>query len=142
MELLLGARVGKFPVAPRPDHDISAAAGHRMTLAVRHLRAIGCQADGIISDEDDLVEAVRSETRSHDYARVVLAMGRPRGSALARGLHLDPVRRLRGSWGRAWSSSRSARRLRTRASRCDPATAARSPDPETGAVNRDFCGRF
>ena len=58
MELLLGARVGKFPVAPRPDHDISAAAEHRMNLAVRHLRAIGCQADGIISDEDDLVKAV------------------------------------------------------------------------------------
>jgi len=24
MELVLGARVGKFPVAPRPDHDIIA----------------------------------------------------------------------------------------------------------------------
>jgi hypothetical protein len=99
MELLLGARVGKFPVAPRPDHDISAAAGHRMTLAVRHLRAVGCRADGLVSDEDDLVKAVRAETRSHDYASVVLAMGRPRGSALGRGLHLDPVHRLRRQLG-------------------------------------------
>ena len=35
MELLLGARVGKFPVAPKPDHDINAAAEHRMNLAIR-----------------------------------------------------------------------------------------------------------
>ena len=94
MELLLGARVGKFPVAPRPNHDISAAAEHRMNLAVRHLRAIGCQADGIISDEDDLVKAVSAETSAHDYANVVLAIGRPRGSQLARAMHLDPVHRL------------------------------------------------
>jgi hypothetical protein len=40
MELILGARSGKFPVAPRPDHDISAAAEHRMNLAVRHLKMI------------------------------------------------------------------------------------------------------
>src|SRR5260221_14391409 len=65
MELVLGARVGKFPVAPRPDHDISAAAEHRMNLAVRHLKTIGCQASGLISDED-LLNAVRSETRRPD----------------------------------------------------------------------------
>lgn len=99
LELLLGARVGKFPVAPRPDHDIGADAEHRMKLAVRHLKAIGCQASGIISDEDDLVQAVRSETRGHDYAGVVLATGRPRGSWLARGLHLDPVNQLRRRLG-------------------------------------------
>jgi hypothetical protein len=52
MELLLGAQVGKFPVAPQPDHDVSAAAEHRMNLAVRHLKAIGCQASGVISDEE------------------------------------------------------------------------------------------
>lgn len=95
LELLLGAGVGKFPVAPRPNHDIGAAAEHRMNVAVRHLKAIGCQASGIISDEGDLVKAVRSETRSHDYAAVILATGRPRGSWLARGLHLDPVHQLR-----------------------------------------------
>lgn len=99
-ELLLGAQVGKFPVAPRPDHDISAAAEHRMNLAVRHLRVIGCQASGIISDEDDLVKAVRSETRSKDYTAVVLATGRQRGSWLARGLHLDPVHQLRWRLGK------------------------------------------
>src|SRR5260370_35075331 len=51
-ELLLGtsSSVTKFPVAPRPDHDIGAAAEHRMNLAVRHLRMIGCQASGIITD--------------------------------------------------------------------------------------------
>ena len=99
MELLLGARVGKFPVAPRPDHDISAAAEHRMALAIRHLRAVGCRADGLISDEDDLVKVVRSETRGHDYASVVLGIGRSRGSALGRRLHLDPVHRLRRQLG-------------------------------------------
>ncbi|HJY74547.1 MAG TPA: hypothetical protein VJ347_22455, partial [Streptosporangiaceae bacterium] len=48
MELVLGARSGKFPVAPQPDHDISAAAEHRMDLAVRHLKTIGCEASGLL----------------------------------------------------------------------------------------------
>ena len=99
LELLLGARVGKFPVAPRPDHDIAAAAEHRMNVAVRNLTIIGCQASGIISDEDNLVKAVRSETRGHDYVAVVLATGRRRGSRLARALHLDPVHQLRWRLG-------------------------------------------
>lgn len=100
MELLLGARAGKFPVAPRPSHDISAAADHQMNLAVQHLKAIGCRADGIISDEDDLVKAVQFETRGHDYANVVLATGRHRGSPLTRTLRLDPVHRLRRRLGK------------------------------------------
>src|SRR5258708_40343930 len=58
MELLLGAPVRKFPLAPRPDHDIGTAAEHRMNLAVRHLKPIGCQASGLLSDEHDLVKAV------------------------------------------------------------------------------------
>src|SRR6266567_44972 len=74
MELVLGARVGKFPVAPKPDHNISAAAEHRMNLAVRHLKTIGCQASGVVSD-GDLVKAVRSETAVHDYDEVILATG-------------------------------------------------------------------
>ncbi|SRR5712691_12662251 len=94
MELLLGARVGKFPVAPRPGHDARAAAGHRMNLAVRHLKTIGCQANGLISDED-LVKAVRAETRGHDYDEVILATGQQRGSRLARAVGRDPVHRLR-----------------------------------------------
>src|SRR5580692_6806381 len=73
-ELLLGARSGKFPVAPQPDHDVSAAAEHRMNLAVRHVKTIGCQASGLISDAD-LVKAVRSETRGHDYDGVILSTG-------------------------------------------------------------------
>jgi hypothetical protein len=100
MELLLGARAGKFPVAPPPDHDISAAAEHRMNLALRHLKAIGCQASGLLSDEGDVVKAVRSETQRHDYDEVILATGRPDGSSLARALHLDPVHQLRRHLGR------------------------------------------
>jgi hypothetical protein len=98
MELLLGAQVGKFPVAPRPNHDIGAAAEHRMNLAVRHLKVIGCQASGLISDED-LVKAVRSETRAHDYDEVILATGRQYGSRLAGVLGRDPVHQLRRQWG-------------------------------------------
>ena len=99
LELLLGARVGKFPVAPKPDHDLGAAAEHRMNLAVRHLTTIGCRASGLISDED-LLRAVRSETRGHGYDEVILATGQDPTSGLARALHLDPVHRLRRRWGR------------------------------------------
>src|SRR6266702_1647981 len=68
LELLLGtsSNITKFPVAPQPDHDILAAAEHRMNLAVRHLRLIGCQATG----------------RQH-------------GTWLARAFRRDPARRLR-----------------------------------------------
>jgi hypothetical protein len=97
-ELLLGAQVGKFPVAPKADHDISAAAEHRMNLAVRHLQTIGCQASGVISDQD-LVKAVRSETASHDYDEVILATGRQDGSRVARIMGRDPVQQLRRKWG-------------------------------------------
>jgi hypothetical protein len=97
-ELVLGAQVGKFPVAPKPRHDISAAAEHRMSLAVSHLRTIGCQASGIISDED-LVKAVRSEARGRDYDEVILATGRHRGSWLSRVLGRDPVHQLRRRLG-------------------------------------------
>jgi hypothetical protein len=97
-ELLLGAQMGKFPVAPRPDHDISAAAEHRMNLAVSQLSTLGCKASGLISDED-LVNAVRSETRSHNYDRVILATGRHEESWLARTRGRDPVHRLRRQWG-------------------------------------------
>lgn len=99
MELLLGARVGKFPVAPAADHDIAAAAEHRMNLAVRHLTTIGCQASGIISDANDLVKAVRAETRAHSYDEVILATGRQQPSWLARLLHRDPVHQLQRQWG-------------------------------------------
>ena len=98
MELLLGAKAGKFPVAPRPDHDVNAAAEHRMNLAVRHLTTIGCRASGLISDEE-LMKAVRAETRAHDYDEVILATGRERGTRRARALRLDPVHRLRRRWG-------------------------------------------
>jgi hypothetical protein len=97
MELVLGAQVGKFPVAPKPDHDISAAAEHRMKLAVRYLKTIGCQASGLISDQD-LVKAVRSETAIHDFDEVILATGRQEGSGLARLTGRDPVQRLRRKW--------------------------------------------
>ena len=104
LELLLGAAQGthvpqKFPRAPRPDHDINAAAEHRMNRAVRHLRTIGYQASGFISDEE-LVKAVRAETRRHDYDEVLLATGRQGGTRLVRGLRLAPIHQLRRRWGR------------------------------------------
>ena len=100
LELLLGtsSNITKFPVAPQPDHDIGAAAEHRMNLALRHLRVIGCQASGLISD-DDLVTAVRTETRVHHYDQVILAVGRQPGAWLARALRRDPAHRLRPRLG-------------------------------------------
>jgi hypothetical protein len=98
IELILGARSGKFPVAPQPDHDIGAAAEHRMNLALRHLRTIGCRASGLISDQV-LVKAVRSETASHDYDEVILAIGRQGSPWLARIMGRDPVQQLRRKWG-------------------------------------------
>jgi hypothetical protein len=104
LELVLGAATAhgqsapaKFPGAPQPGHNISAAE-HRMTLAVRHLKAIGCQASGLISDHE-LVKAVRAETRAHDYDKVILATGCDGGTRVARGLHLDPIHQLRRHLG-------------------------------------------
>ena len=99
-ELLLGtsSSITKFPVAPQPDHDIATAAERRMNLAVRYLRLIGCQASGFISD-DDLVTAVRTETRARQYDQVILATGRQPGSWLARALQRDPAQRLRSRLG-------------------------------------------
>jgi hypothetical protein len=100
LELLLGSssNITKFPVAPQPDHDIGAAAGHRMNLAVCHLRLIGCRASGFISD-DDLVTAVRAESRGHHYDQVILATGRQPGTWLARAFRRDPAHRLRSRLG-------------------------------------------
>ena len=104
LELALGAAISlnipapvKYPVAPRAGHDINAAAEHRMNLAVRHLKALGYRASGLISDEE-LVKAVRAETRAHDYDEVILATGRQGGSWLARTLRADPVHQLRRRW--------------------------------------------
>ena len=106
LELLLGGATShaayspaKFPTAPKPDHDVSAAAEHRMDLTVRHLRVIGCQASGVISDED-LVKAVDTEARNHDYDDVILTTRGHDGSWLARTLHLDPVHHLQRRWGK------------------------------------------
>lgn len=98
MELLLGAGSGVAPRASRPHYDVSAAAERRMDLAVQHLQAIGYQAGGLISDED-LVQAVNSETRDHEYDEVILATGQEGGRWLARSLRLDPVRQLRRRLG-------------------------------------------
>lgn len=97
MELLLGANRGVFPRAPRPDHDISAAAEHRMDLAVQHLQTIGCQASGLISDKD-LAQAVHAETGAHQYDKVILVTSREGGRWSARA-HLDPVHQLRRRLG-------------------------------------------
>jgi hypothetical protein len=105
LELLLGAATAhgqsapaKYPTGPQPGHDVTAAAERRMNLAVRHLKAIGYRASGLISDQE-LVKAVRAETRAHHYDEVILATGRQGGNWLARGLHRDPVHQLRRRWG-------------------------------------------
>lgn len=63
---LLGTKRGVFP---RPDYDVSAAAEHGMDLAVQHLQTTSCRTSGLISDED-LVKAVHSETRAHQYDKL------------------------------------------------------------------------
>ena len=98
-ELLVFAGIGRMPMAPPPDAGIRAVAEHRMHLAIGYLKVIGCEASGLVSDED-LVSAVRSETSARDYDGVILAAGRPGGSGLARALHLDPVHQLRRRWGK------------------------------------------
>ena len=105
LELVLGGATSgifapaKFPATPRPDHDVNAAAEHRMKLTVRHLNTIGCQASGLISD-DDLVKAVDAETGSHDYDEIILMTGSQESSWLARTLQLDPVHKLQRHWGK------------------------------------------
>ena len=106
LELMLGAATArgqsvpaKYPTAPQPGHDISAAAEHRMNLTVRHLKTIGYQANGLISDQD-LVKAVDAETRSHDYDEVILATSSHDDSWLARTLHMDPIHHLQRRWGK------------------------------------------
>jgi hypothetical protein len=71
-----------------------------MDLAKHYLEVIGCEASGIISDEDP-VKAVRSETRARDYDAVILATPRLGGSWLAHLLHLDPVHQLQRRWGKS-----------------------------------------
>ena len=68
-----------------------------MNLAVQHLTTIGCQASGLISD-DDLFKAVHLEIRGHEYDEVILAARRERSTRISRALHLDPVHRLRRRW--------------------------------------------
>jgi hypothetical protein len=101
LELLLGAATAhgqsapaKYPTAPQPGHHVHSAAEHRTNLAVRHLKTIGYQASGLMSDEE-LVKAVGAETRRHHYDEVILAAGRQSGGRLARSLRLDPIRQLR-----------------------------------------------
>lgn len=77
---------------------MSVHAEHRMNLAVQHLKAIGCQASEIISQEG-LVTAVRAETGGHGYDGVILATGQQGSSWLARIMGRDPVHRLRRKWG-------------------------------------------
>jgi hypothetical protein len=99
VEFLAAVGVLEHPdLAHQPDDDISVHAEHRMERAVQHLEMIGCQASGIISYED-LVTAVRSETRCHDYDELILATGRPEGFGLAHLAGRDPVRQLRRKWG-------------------------------------------
>ena len=100
LELLLGAGISigtVVPVlnrAPRPNDDPGIAAEHRMHQAVQYLKRIGCQASGFISGSD-MLEAVRAETRAHDYDQVILATSSEGDPWLACLLHRDRVHRLR-----------------------------------------------
>ena len=87
----------KYPLAVRPDRDVNAAAQRWMDLAVQRLNAIGCRASGIIGD-DDVLEAVRAESRAHRYDQVILVTSMEGGAWLARLLHRDPIHRLRRRW--------------------------------------------
>jgi hypothetical protein len=105
LELLLGAATAhgqsapaKYPTASRPGQHVNAAAEHRMNRAVRQLKAIGYRASGLTSDQE-LVKAVRAETRRHHYDEVILASRGQGGTWLARSLHLDPVHQLQRRWG-------------------------------------------
>jgi hypothetical protein len=69
-----------------------------VNLAVQYLKTAGCQASGIISDED-MVTAVRSETRGYGYDEVILATSRQADGWLGRLLRRDPIHRLRRRWG-------------------------------------------
>ena len=68
-----------------------------MNLAVQRLKAIGCRASGIISD-NDVLEAVRAESRAHRYDQVILVTSRQGGTWLALLLHRDPIHKLRRRW--------------------------------------------
>ena len=63
----------------------------------RIAKMIGCEASGLISDEE-LVKAVRAESRSHDYDEIILATGRQSSSRLARLLRWTPIDQLRRRW--------------------------------------------
>jgi hypothetical protein len=95
---LPGTKRGVFPRAPRPDYDVSAAAEHRMDLAVQHLQTTGCRASGLISEED-LVKAVHSEIRARRYDKIILATGREGGRRPARAPRPGPVHQLRRRLG-------------------------------------------
>ena len=105
LELVLGGASSgmfapaKFPATPQADHDVNAAAEHRLNLTVRHLTTIGCRASGLISDED-LVKAVDAETGRHGYDEIILMTSNQEGSWLARTLHLDPMHHLQRHWGK------------------------------------------
>jgi len=69
-----------------------------MDLAVQHLQTTGCRASGLISKED-LVKAAHSETRAHQYDKVILATGRESGRRPARAPRPGPVHHLRRRLG-------------------------------------------
>jgi hypothetical protein len=70
-----------------------------MNLTMRHLATIGCQASGLIGDED-LVKAVDAEARRRDYDEIILMASNQEGSWLARNLHLDPIHQLQRHYGK------------------------------------------
>ena len=99
-----------------------------------HLTLTGCQASGFISD-DNLVTAVRAETRIHYYDQVILVAGRQPCTWLARAFRRDPAHKLRPHLGQRritfpLGQARRAPRLRLRPDRrATPATGRHLPAP-------------
>jgi hypothetical protein len=73
--------------------------GMRRYLLVLDMDLLAMDEEHDLEPINQLVKAVRAETRRHDYDEVILATGRHEGSKLAYVVGRDPVQRLRRQWG-------------------------------------------
>ena len=101
------------------------------TWLFHYLKVIGCEASGLVSDED-LVTAVRSETSARDYDGVILAAGKLGGSGLARAGDRNPVHQLRRRWASAPVSRTLSRARNEEARTAGPAGPPPAVEAGTG----------
>jgi hypothetical protein len=104
-----------------------------MNLAVRHLKAIGYRASGLISDQE-LVKAVRAETRAHHYDEVILAT--PGKAVAGWRAACTGIRFIScgSAGGNIWSSSRPAR------APSRPSDSTSSSNAASNGANPPQCG--